>query len=465
MNPMKLNRALFVLLLFALGGLPLHAQYGYSSGSLSMGKMRAASGRLPSPDEIVLEEYFNYHKHQIPLPQGEENVALDLQWGGADLTENPNEAVLQVGISTAFASSLEALPPVNVTLVIDKSGSMRGDRIAKAREAAHAFVDRLRPGDVLSIVAFDNEVEVVLPAQPLPNAKAAHGAIDRIHDEGGTNLDLGMLTGYEQLARFQKRGQTNRLIMLTDALTNTGITDPAEMVKHSQYYTADFEVDFTIVGIGTDFNQSLSRKLTSSARSSIFFINDAEDLKKVFIDEVESLLAPVGRDVMLEIVLPLDVEPLEVYGYQASIASNSIGIPLENINGGLTMVVPVRVKLPQRFSSRRPEIQARLRYFDVRSQQKRLLETSGKVRRSPESTPSVRKNFTIAQMAKGLQEMARLHEANQNSAAEAELNTAISTAESRFPDQSDADIQRVYDILKRYHKDLLAMAREDRNQD
>lgn len=454
MKTMSMNRnqiaALLVLIAMPFFSL---AQYGYSSASMSMGKMRSNTRALPAPSEIVLEEYINYHRHRIALPTGEDRVALDLQWGGSDLTGQLDEGILQVGIATGSAASLDLLPPVNVALVIDKSGSMAGDRIARAREAAHAFLDRLRPGDIFSVVAFDHSVEVVVPAAPIRDKASLHRAIDRIRDEGSTNLDLGMLTGYEQLVRHQKRGQTNRIIMLTDALTNTGITDPMDMVRHSKLYTEDFQVDFTIVGVGVDFNQGLSRQLTGSSNSSIFFVNDASDIQKVFIDEVESLLSAIGRDVALEIELPSGMEVAEIYGYSPSVSGRTVRIPLENLNGGLTMVALLKLKLVGGASFPNQEVKASLRYFDVaEGQHQTIVATSPRFSQNQRhaSSAEVSKNYHIALMASALKTMAELAAAGNTAQASVPINRILDRVRSQYPGLEDQDIKRVADILDRY---------------
>ena len=96
-------------------------------------------------------------------------------------------------------------------------------------------------------------------------------------------------------------------------LTNTGVVDPTAIVKGSNLFKRDYEIDITMVGVGVDFNNSLSRKISTSNRSSMFFVNDAEDIKKVFIDEIESLLSPVGKNAKLEINIPDEFKGREVF--------------------------------------------------------------------------------------------------------------------------------------------------------
>ena len=150
---MNLIKSKLALLLLAGGVLnSIYAQEGYSSASLHWGKMNATEKRkavqngldyftyaVPKPEDVVVEEYFNYHHHNISFPDENQSIALDLQWGNDFVNATNNSAILQIGIATSELNkgSLADAPPVNVSLVIDKSGSMGSDnRLINAKEAA-----------------------------------------------------------------------------------------------------------------------------------------------------------------------------------------------------------------------------------------------------------------------------------------------------------------------------------------
>ena len=429
-----------------------YAQEGYSSASFSMGKMRSHSLQVPLPEEVIVEEYVNYHRHNIPRPTKAGAVTLDLQWGAHVLAEGGARAVMQVGIATAKHRDRSSIPPVNISLVIDKSGSMSGDRIAKARDAAHAFVDRLDEGDVLSIVAFDHEPELILPATVIRNRSVLHRAIDRIHIGGSTNMNAGMILGYDQLMRHYKAGQTNRILMLTDALTNTGVVNPHAMVANSQYYNAENDVDFTIVGVGVNFNNALSRQLTGDARGSIHFINDAADIQKVFMEEVDALLAPVGREVELEIEWDPALRLRKLFGYTPEAGQHKLRIPLENLNGGLTMVVLGEFELPAWRGAPKGLVTAKLRYREALSGKRQDLQVSAAVDAYDyrNRNSEVEKNYAIAQLADGLRQMAELCQKRQPREARGLITSITAYHKLNAVLCADPDVKRVLDIAERY---------------
>lgn len=445
------------------------AQEGTSTASLAMGKMRAASLSVPVPEEIIVEDYVNYHKHGINRPGKEGGVAVDVRWGAEAFEAQTEEAILQVGLATGYARNMEDLPPVNLSLVIDKSGSMTGDRIEKAKEAAHELVKRLREGDIISIVAFDNNVEVVFPAAAIRDHREVHDAINRIFVQGGTDLNAGMITGYEQVVQNHKKESSNKVIMLTDALTNQGITNPDQIVRNSEFYSEDYQVEFTIVGVGVDFNAGLARQLTGSARSTIHFVNDPEDIKKVFIDEVESLLAPVARKVHLVIEYSKEMELKEIYGYAPEFEENRIILELENLNSGMSQVVLCRFGLPDGSKAEEFKAEARLVYLSASDLSRKTVKGSAradiKARSQGLTDSDVLKNYTIALMASSYREMAGLYHLGNRAEAQKALRAGIDYANLNFPAREDRDIVRVLDIIESYAKRLEGItARENGRQ-
>lgn len=439
----------FLFCIFYLSG-GAFAQLGYSSASLSMGKMSSNSRLIPESKKVIIEEYFNYHKHDISTPEKGNSVAIDLN---STMAEDKS-MVLQVGLSTGFIDDIEKAPPVNVCLVIDRSGSMQGDRIENAKEAAIEFVSRLRKKDHISVVLFDDRIDVLIPSQPVSNKDKLIDKLRTINSRGSTNLNEGLIRGYDEVFKNYKKGQNNKVIMLTDALTNTGVVDPTEIVKGSNHYKSEHEIDITMVGVGIDFNSDLSREITSSNRSSLFFINDAEDIKKVFIDEIESLLSPVAKNVSLTINVDPSVKINHFFGYSPSIRNNTIELDLENMNSGLTQVFLIKLD-PSIKPLKELKLSATLNYFDIEKQKNTTLkQTANLIDRQETIDRDVQKNYCIARLAQCIKDMATLFYAEEYEKADYQVDYILNSTESYYPNLEDQDIKRVYDILARYQKVL-----------
>ncbi len=455
----------------------LNAQHGYSSASLAMGEMRSGQFQAPHPSEIIIEEYYNYHTHQIPLPRKGEAVNLDIRWGNNKVISNSQEVYLQIGITTPHISTQEA-PPVNISLVIDKSGSMSSDnRMHYAREAAKEFVRQLRPQDRISIVAFDHSINTILPSQLVgTNPSNILQTIDRIQPGGSTNLNDGLLMGYRQVHNYYQNRQSNRVIMLTDALTNTGQINPSAIVQNSKRYTDNMDIDITVIGVGVQFNNGLSRQITQSAKSSIHFINHAKDIQKVFIKELQSLLYPLAKNVNLDIILPNGITVEKIYGYENAIKPlakastlepvyysnpNQLSLSLNNFNHGLTQVVLLKCRVHSYVEQYL--IQASLNFHNILTQQQESTTSTHSLKNratvpkafyNPLKDGEVKKNFTIAEMADALKQMAQLLQQNEHNNAQITLQNALMTARQRYPYNLDNDVERVYNILEKYSQQM-----------
>ncbi|MEX1001806.1 MAG: VWA domain-containing protein [Crocinitomicaceae bacterium] len=484
MNQFKFKLSVIIMML--LCPLIIYAQRGYSTASLHWGKMNAEQKRdamksganyfeygIPNPEDVIIEEYFNYHTHEIAMPGKDKSVALDLQWGNPTINEHNNSAIFQLGIATSDLNkgSIEDAPPVNVSLVIDKSGSMSSDsRLVNAKEAATAFISRLRPTDHISIVAFDNNVEVVLASTQVGDKKKVLAAIDKIQLGGSTNLNAGLIAGYNEVAKAYVSGRPNKVIMLTDALTNTGVVSPQKIVQNSTVFNKEYHIDISMIGVGVDFNHELSRHITDNANSSIHFINDSKDIKKVFVDEVESLLFPVARDVKLVLEFGEEVTIGKFFGYNPTIEENRIELDLKNLNKGLTQLFIGRIKVTDP-SAKTYRMKATLEYFNIASneQQSVTIMSNLKYENSkgiydPLENAEVRKNYAIASMGQAMHDMALYVKNGQKTNAMMTVNKTVDFVHTLFDGKFDPDVKRVLDIIKTYQADIELALETNKNR-
>ncbi|MEM6964689.1 MAG: VWA domain-containing protein [Bacteroidota bacterium] len=454
-----------LVFLFILGTLlatnSIIAQRGYSSGAMGMSKQKSSQLVIPNPDEIVVEEYMNYHTHNLPLPEENQSIGLDVRWGNPTVSPTSNEAVLQIGLTTHRKEMYQNSPPVNISLVIDKSGSMGAeDRLVKTKQAMSELVKFLRPKDFISIVEFDHVARVVLPAQPVNDLPKIENAIAQIQLGGSTNLHDGIMLGYQEAAKNASSNHSSRVIVLTDAIANTGVVDPEKMIQNRTGYDSKKNIDFAMIGVGVDFNYQLSRKLTKSGKNQIHFINDPDDIQKIFINEVEALLYPVAKDPTLMIEFNENLELAHFYGYEPTVGTQNIRLNLNNINAGLTQVVLAKFKV-KNGQRRKIPLTVRLKYFDL--QQNEEIVQKIKVRLNVDNSwtthpllkdTEVEKNYRIAQMAEDLKTMADFYQKNQPFAAQGHLSLAINEIKKAYPNPTDTDFLRMLQILENYMGNL-----------
>lgn len=440
-------------ILLLLSTLPIlgMAQSGYSSASMGMSKSYSEANVpiIPKPQDVVVEEYMNYHRHKLAMPSGDKNVGIDASWGNLR-----DETFLQIGFTTQRLTEESHYKPVNICLVIDRSGSMSGEKMEKTKQAMATFVRKLRPQDKVSIVEFDTEADAILPATNADNLERILSAIQKIYARGGTDLNAGILLGYKELVKNATKDYASRLVILTDAMTNTGELNPAEIVRLSEVYREEYDVDFALIGVGVDFNNALSRKLTEKDRCQIHFIDDAAQIEKVFNEEAEALLSPVSKAVEMEILIPDGIEIEKVYGYSPIVEGNKMHFTLKNMNAGLTQIFLFKMKEK---AAQSEAITIKVSYFDIQKGTKEVenrtvfFPTERKLK-TPEK--EIEKNIIIAEMAAALQEMAILYATKGAKAAQNCITNAFIDSKQHKNWQSDADVKRMQEILKKYADDL-----------
>lgn len=433
-------RTLIILILTLVSGY-VYAQDGYSSASVSMNR---ANGVL-SPDEIVVEEYINYHRHAIRIPKDNaEEIALSL-----DFHPRSEEAIIfQVGIATKKLLDYSDMPPVNVSLVIDRSGSMGYDnKLNKVKKALLRFIKGLRPTDYVSIITYENEAKVLLESQQVGRLHNLENVIQSIAEGGSTNLHGGLILGYEQVEKHFNPNHSNKVILLTDGIANTGITNAEKIVADSYAYNQK-GIDISTIGVGRDLNHVLLQQIARRGRGSNHFVgNEEEDIIKVFDNELQSLLSPVAKEAYVELEFPDPIKVKHLFGYAPEFNQNHIKIPLNNMNHGLTQVILAELQLPQKKSLR---TKATLHYFSYSKGKHQKITQSINLKSHHKQVVKrneIVKNFHIGQMAQALKKIADEIKNKRYQSAKQILEVSLHDVNQNFPFLRDKDILRVKNIL------------------
>lgn len=454
------------LLFCALGGATTLAQDATSTAAAARTRYLAELGVIPTSREVAVEEFVNYHRHQIGRPKAGEAVAMDVRWGN-DQAAIGQEAILQVGFSTALANDRRELRPINISLVIDKSGSMEAaDKLSRVKAALLTLVSQLRERDVLSIVIFDTEAEVLMPARTLRDKESVKRLIRGIEPGSSTNIHSGLMLGYHEVLKNYREGSTNRVILLTDGIANQGVTDPERIAQDSLRFN-DRGIDLSTIGVGLDLNKDLLRHLAKSGRGLFHFVSDTDDIEKVFIKEVQSLVSPVASTPDLEIDYDEGLELVQLYGYEPLSRPGYVRLKLDNMNHGMTQVVLLRFRLTRkRPSDASLLVKVRFTYYDLEQKRdvvKRQDTFLSVGDRSPGNSlkdSEVGKNYSIAQLAQAIREMAAACEAQRFQEAENLLSAVIARTYQRYPNLEDEDIARNLMIVEKYQAVLKKYNRE-----
>jgi Ca-activated chloride channel family protein len=191
--------------------------------------------------------------------------------------------------------------PLSVSIVIDRSGSMRGDKLSAAKECTLEFIERMSDSDEVSIVAYDTEVDVLLPLTVVSEVRPQLTRILASFDSGGsTDLHSGWLKGAELLAPRTRENRMCRVVLLSDGQTNHGETNVNTICKQVSQL-AQSGVSTSTVGIGMGFNEELMTAIAIAGQGTALYGDRAEDLSEPFEAEIGLLSSLAWRDVTLTI--------------------------------------------------------------------------------------------------------------------------------------------------------------------
>lgn len=195
--------------------------------------------------------------------------------------------------------------PLNLSVVLDRSGSMAGQKLDYTRQAAQFLVQNLSNQDILSVVLYNDKVETLLMPEKVLRKDAINQRIAQIKASGTTNLSSGWLEGCKLVGQNLNDSHLNRVILMSDGLANRGVTDTAQLVTMSQQKFQE-KISTTAMGLGTDFNEDLMMEMASAGGGAFYFIESPEVTPTIFQEELQGLLNVVGQNLNIGI-LPADV--------------------------------------------------------------------------------------------------------------------------------------------------------------
>lgn len=281
----------------------------------------------------------------------------------ADTTE---KAVVKISLDGVRDRRAGKRPPVNLAIVIDRSGSMHGDKIVKAREAAIEAVERLSPDDLVSLVVYDNRVDTLIPAQRVGNGAQLIQAIRRIEPRGGTALYDGVVRGASEVRKnLEDRSFVNRVILLSDGLANQGPSTPDELGRLGASLVRD-GISVTTIGLGLGFNEDLMTRLAQRSDGNTYFVEYSSDLSRIFTAELGDVMNVVARRVVIEIEFPTGVRPLNFVGRDGTIWGQRAELTLNQIYGGQEKFALIEVEVAPNKADRQIELaSAKVNYEDT----------------------------------------------------------------------------------------------------
>ena len=233
-------------------------------------------------------------------------------------------------------------PDLNLSLVLDRSGSMEGEKMIRAREAAMFCVDQMLPSDRLSVVTFDDRIDLLFPSEPVTNKQSMKDLIARVTARGSTALHEAWVRGGLTVSERMLDQGINRVVLITDGLANVGITNTDEIVTQAMglYQRA---VSTSTIGIGADFNEDLLMPMAQSGGGNAWHVVEPNDMQQIFQVELEGLIAQFAHTVSLSLIPADGVRIVDVLNDFDLTETGRYRLP--NLQAGSPLDIVVQLKV------------------------------------------------------------------------------------------------------------------------
>jgi Ca-activated chloride channel family protein len=284
------------------------AAYGYMRRALEM-------GQIPPADAVRVEELINYFDYSYPAPAGDVPFATSVA-----VTTSPWNAenrLVHIGIQGETVD-LDAVPPANLVLLIDTSGSMdEPSKLPLLKRAFALLVNEMGPKDTISIVTYAGSAGVVLEPTPASEKAAILQAIDDLMPGGSTAGAQGIEAAYRLAEKAMIEGGTNRVLLATDGDFNVGLSDP-DGLESFIATKRDEGIFLSVLGFGTgNYNDAVMQSLAQAGNGNAAYIDSYSEARKVLVEELGGTLLTIAKDVKIQVEFnPQTVSEYRLIGYE-----------------------------------------------------------------------------------------------------------------------------------------------------
>ncbi|MFH1314297.1 MAG: VWA domain-containing protein [Candidatus Eisenbacteria bacterium] len=264
--------------------------------------------------------------------------------------------VIKVGLCGTDELLMRKRLPLNVSIVLDKSGSMRGDnKMENAKRGAIEIVERLTRDDILSLVVYDNSPRVIIPAQHVRDKDALIKMISRVYAGGSTALYGGVCFGASEVRKSASCEYINRIILLSDGLANVGPQSTSELADLGGAIGRE-GITVTTIGVGLDYNEDLMTALAARSDGNAYFASSGRELPRIFAEEIGEAMMLVARDIRIRIDCADGVVPLSVLGRSGAIAGQEMTVTVGKLYGMNEKYALFEVRVPRNADGMRLEV-------------------------------------------------------------------------------------------------------------
>lgn len=260
-------------------------------------------------------------------------------------SDAPTDLDLMIKIVPPIALSAEgARPPLNLAIVLDRSGSMaEGKKLDHARQAAIFAIEQLLPTDRVSVTIFDDQVDTIVPNTPAKDKPAIIAQLRQVVPRGSTALHGGWSAGAEQALTHLQAAGLNRVLLLSDGLANVGVLAPTAIAADVAAMRQK-GVSTTTIGVGDDYNEELLEAMARAGDGNYYYVETPVQLADLFQTELRGLMATVGREASLALEPQNGVVVADILNDLDSLPDGHWRLP--NLVVGMPREIIARLKVP-----------------------------------------------------------------------------------------------------------------------
>ncbi len=275
--------------------------------------------------------------------------------------QHASERIIEAIVTAPQSEKTKERNALNLSLVIDRSGSMQGSKLHYAKEAVYHVLSLLNDRDRVSIIAYDDRIETLLASAPASQeqVRAGNRAVRALEARAMTNLSDGWLTGAQQVADHRDPEYLNRVLLLTDGLANIGIIDPEELAKHASEIH-ERGVSTTTFGVGRDFNENLLELIATNGGGNYYFIDRPATIPEIFQMELDELSTVTSADTEIKFSIPANVALDVVGAWKSKKSAQRLSVHLGDIPGGQERILLLKMISPPKARRKSIEIKAKV---------------------------------------------------------------------------------------------------------
>lgn len=285
------------------------------TGSYANVRRFLASGRLPPPEAVRLEELINYFAYDYPQPDGDRPFSVTLE--AAACPWRPGHRLVRIGLEGRDVDRRER-PAGNLVFLVDVSGSMSdADKLPLVKQSLSMLVEELTEDDRVAIVTYAGQAGLALPSTSGDQKQRIRAAIEALAAGGSTHGSAGIALAYEQAAANFVRGGANRVILATDGDLNVGVTSDEALVDLITE-KARGGTFLTVLGFGTgNLQDTKMEKIADHGNGIYAYIDGVREARKVLVEQLTGSTITIAKDVKIQVEFnPAQVASYRLLGYE-----------------------------------------------------------------------------------------------------------------------------------------------------